>query len=278
MCNSVRTKVVFRKSQGAIQYSLARCLNCGQSFCAPKPTASEIQSFYNADYHVELRKDGVTEKQFGPKFIRYRDWVTRFLKGGRSLDIGTATGLFPGLLKQVGFEAEGIELNPATAQWGQAHYGVKIRTCELEESGSELGSYDFISMTDVLEHTENPLHFLGIVRKYLNPGGFLLVTFPDISSMESRYARLLSLCLRREWIWYCCHIPLHVWEFTPKTARAMFEKAGFNVRAFRRRQEVPEPPSDFRLRLLLFPVRLLNIPVLSSLLGSQMEFMLQRQY
>jgi 2-polyprenyl-3-methyl-5-hydroxy-6-metoxy-1,4-benzoquinol methylase len=277
MCDSVRTKVVFRRTHGCRLYFLVRCLNCGQSFCAPKPTASEICSFYEGDYHAELRREGATEKLFGSKFATYRDWVVEFLKGGRSLDIGTATGLFPNILTKAGFEAEGLELNPATAEWGEAHYGVRIRTCQLGENGAEPGSYDLISMTDVLEHTENPLRFLGVARKYLRLGGYLLVTFPDVSSVESRYARFLSLSFRRDWIWYCCRIPLHVWEFTPTTARAMFEKAGFSVRGFRRRQEVAEPVPNVALGLLLLPVRLLNMPVLSGLLGSQMEFMLQRR-
>lgn len=277
MCDTAGAKILFRRTHEAKNYYLARCLSCGQNFCTPRPTAAEISAFYQRDYHAELREVGATEKKFGAKFARYRDWVLESVKAGRSLDIGTATGLFPSLLKQVGFEAEGLELNPASARWGQEYYGVKISTCTLEESGSELGSYDFISMTDVLEHTENPLRFLEVVRRYLKRGAFMLVTFPDISSVESRYVRLLSVALRRDWIWYCCHIPLHVWEFTPATARAMFEKAGFEVLKFHRYQEAPEPTSNLALRVLLSPVRLLNIQALSGLLGSQMGFMLQRR-
>jgi hypothetical protein len=65
----------------------------------------------------------------------------------------------------------------------------------------------------------------------------MLITFPDIDSLESRYLRFLSRILRRDWIWSCCHIPLHVWEFTPATAHTMFLKAGFEVVGYRRSQD-----------------------------------------
>lgn len=276
MCDSARVRVRFQKIFRDKPYSLACCSDCDQNFCVPQLSADEIATFYEGDYHTGLRSEDGTDKRFGAKFARYRDWILEFVKGGRSLDIGTATGLFPSLLKQAGFEAEGLELNQESAQWGESHYGVKIWTCRLERIDRDRASYDLISMTDVLEHMENPLHFLGRVREYLKPGGFVLVTFPDISSLESRYTRLLAYVLKREWIWYCCHIPYHTWEFTPPTACAMFEKAGFSAAGFRRCHEHPEYPPDAALQLLFSPVRILDVPALSSRFGTRMEFMLQR--
>lgn len=110
------------------------------------------------------------------------------------------------------------------------------------------------------------------------PGGFALVTFPDISSVESRYQRLLANVLRREWISACCHVPLHVWEFTPSTARAMFDKAEFDVVGFRRSQHTdPEQPESLILRLLLLPLRILATPTISNLAGRQIEFVIRRR-
>ena len=67
----------------------------------------------------------------------------------------------------------------------------------------------------------------------------MLITFPDITSLEARYGLWLSRIFAREWLWQCCHIPLHTWEFTPKTARAMFNAAGFDTVGFRRASERP---------------------------------------
>jgi SAM-dependent methyltransferase len=276
-CGTQHAKMIVSTVFRGTEFSLARCVRCGQHFCVPLPTRDEIEEFYKGEYHIELRKEGASERQFGSKFLRYRDWVLQFVKSGRSLDIGTATGLFPSLLKKAGFDAEGLEYNIVSAQWAEKHYGVTVRTCRLEESDADKSSYDLISMTDVLEHTENPLRFLQMTREYLRPGGFMLITFPDISSLESRYTRFLAWLFQRDWIWSCCSIPFHTWEFTPNTARAMFEKSGFDVCGFRRSQPEVGRSSMSPLTLLRLPLYLLRIPVLASLAGSQLEFFIKKR-
>lgn len=235
----------------------------------------EIVGFYQGDYHADLRFPGAAERVFGRKFRRYRDWILQFITSGRSLDIGCSTGLFPYLLKEAGFEAEGLEYSQMSARWGTEHYGLKIIAGTLSESGATKGTYDFVSMTDVLEHTRSPLAYLRTVRDYLKPRGLMLITFPNIDSLESRYFRFFSRILRRDWIWSCCHIPLHVWEFTPATARRLFLEAGFDVVGFRRAQDkVASLPS--KLAWLPLPLQVIRTPFVERLAGTQMEFMIRR--
>jgi 2-polyprenyl-3-methyl-5-hydroxy-6-metoxy-1,4-benzoquinol methylase len=232
--------------------------------------------FYQGDYHWELRVNGGTEKAFGAKFLRYRDWVVTFMQSGRSMDVGTATGLFPSLLKAAGFDAEGTEYNRASAEWGSAHFGIRIRPGGLEQIAAESNSYDLISMTDVLEHTEHPLRALQAASRSLKPRGYMLITFPDIRSVESEYQWTLARLTGRDWLWSCCNIPLHVWEFTPDTARAMFDKAGFDVVGFRRSQAPPEHFPGIA-GLLSIPFYALQLPLLARWFGTQMEFMIRRR-
>lgn len=260
----------------AKEYSLVVCPQCGQHYCDPAPTVREIVGFYQGDYHRELRQEGSAEKIFRPKFLRYREWIVKFLQSGRSIDIGTATGLLPSLLKATGFDAEGTEYNRESAEWGAAHYGLRIRVGGLEQIASELNAFDLISMTDVLEHTDHPLHALEAASRSLKPLGYMLITFPDIRSVESEYQRILAKLTRRDWIWSCCHIPLHVWEFTPDTARAMFDHAGFDVVGFRRSQVREDPPSGIA-GLLTLPLGALNFRPIAQRFGTQMEFMIRKR-
>jgi SAM-dependent methyltransferase len=258
------------------EYHLVVCTRCGQHYCDPAPTVDEIVAFYQGDYHQELRQAGGTEAVFGAKFSRYRSWVLKFLQHGHSIDVGTATGLLPSLLKESGFDAEGTEYNRASAEWGAAHYGIRIRVGGLEQIESELGAYDLISMTDVLEHTDHPLRALQSASRSLKPRGYMLITFPDICSVESNYQRRLAKLTGRDWIWSCCRIPLHVWEFTPATARAMFDKAGFDVVGFRRSQEATERFPGIA-GLMSLPLRTLTFPLLARSIGTQMEFMIRKR-
>ncbi len=187
--------------------------------------------------------------------------------GGRALDVGCATGLLPKMLRDAGFEATGIELNATSAVWGSRAYGITIQVGGIEDIG---GRYDLITLTDVLEHTPHPLRALVALREHLTGGGHVLVTFPDIHSLEAHYFRLLSRLFKRDWLWVSCHIPYHVWEFTPATARAVFSSAGFSVKAYRRSNRRAE--LEGKAKLLAAPARLLALA--PSLLGGQMEFIL----
>lgn len=180
------------------------------------------------------------------------------------------------MLRDRGYEAEGVEPNPENAAWGREHYGVTIHAEPLERSGLASGSLNALLFTDVLEHTAHPRDFLREAGRLLVPGGFALITFPDLLSVESRYRRALSRSLGRNWLWTNCHIPLHTWEFTPKTAKACFAAAGFRVVEFRRDQPTHERPGPTILNLLDAPTRLLSLAPLSRLLGTQMEFIVRK--
>ena len=276
MCGQSGAIHLASRTVSAKDYNLVVCTRCGQHYCDPAPTAQEIVGFYQGDYHRELRQEGGTEKIFGPKFLRYREWIVKFLQSGRSIDIGTATGLLPSLLKAVGFDAEGTEYNRESAEVGAVRYGIRIRVGGLEQIASELNTFDLISMTDVLEHTDHPLHALQSASRSLKPLGYMLITFPDIRSVESEYHRVLAKLTRRDWIWSCCHIPLHIWEFSPDTARAMFDNAGFDVVGFRRSQVREDSPPGIT-GLMTLPLRALNVHLMARRFGTQMEFMIRKR-
>lgn len=166
-------------------------------------------------------------------------------------------------------------MNVASADWAARHYGVKVQSEALRDDLFEESSFRLIVMADVLEHTVTPFTYLGMVRRILQPGGYMFVSFPDILSLESRYWRMLSKLTGRGWLWRNCHIPLHTWEFTKSTAETMFRRAGFDVVGFRRSQPQPEADSSV-VRLLSIPTQLLRFPGLSRWYGSQMEFLIRR--
>jgi predicted SAM-dependent methyltransferase len=179
------------------------------------------------------------------------------------------------MLQCAGYDAEGVELNVESAEWGTRHYGIPIQIGTLETllSDGRQHAYDLVTLTDVLEHTVNPLEGLKFVSGLLKPGGHILVTFPDIRSLKSQIYRLLAKLTGRGWV--TCHIPFHTWEFTQTTAVDCFNRAGFSVVAFRR----SEPKEDFverYLRLFLFPMRILSLDILARTLGTQMEFVLRK--
>ena len=186
-CGSSSTVRIFRRDTTREWY-LARCNACKQHYTDPQPTLDDIVSFYGDGYHEELLTVEHTRAAFGPKFESYINWIAPHLRpGGRTLDIGCSTGLFPCLLKERGFAAEGLELNSTTAKFARDQFGIPVTSQPFETAEYTPASFSLVSMTDVLEHSLSPIATLERVHGILEDGGHALITFPDISSVESHY-------------------------------------------------------------------------------------------
>jgi len=276
MCGSGKIRNIFEKNKFERDWELNQCQLCKQHFTHPTPTLSEISSFYANNYHNDLRTEEGAENIFNTKYLRYIDTIKKHLKSGRIIDVGCSTGLLVHLLNQNGFKAEGIELNKTSAEWGKQNYDVTIHSNPLEQCEYEHEALDAILFTDVLEHTQHPCNYLKMAGQYLTSKGIALVTFPDINSIESRYKYFCSKLFRRKWIWGNCYIPLHIWEFTPATAQACFNKAGFEVIDFQRSQQPMEPNDALIIKILDLPIKLLSWPKINNTFGSQMEFVIRK--
>jgi len=277
MCHSRATRAKFVKVHAEERWTLRQCRNCGLHFTDPVPSAEFLARCYAGDYHEGLRTDGGTEHHLGAKYQRYVNRIAQHLPlGSRVLDVGCSTGLLVKMLCDQGYRAEGIELNPASAAWGRQHYGITIHERAIEQGAFASDSFDAIILADVLEHTLHPRDCLSAIGQSLRPDGIALVTFPDVTSLESRWFFLMSKMTSTSWLWKNCHIPLHIWEFTPRTAVACFEGAGFRLIDLQRSQDVPEEDLTGLLKLISFPSKVVAWPAVARRWGTQMEFLIRR--
>ena len=89
----------------------------------------------------------------------------------------------------------------------------------LEASELQDGSFDVVTMWDVIEHVTNPLETLHAAWRVLRPGGYLVVHTMDLASP---FAKLMG----RRWPWF---MEMHLFYFTRDTMHHMLEKANFKV-------------------------------------------------
>lgn len=141
---------------------------------------------------------------------------------GRALDIGCGVGFMLEALSTLGFDAEGMDSDPAQA--------AKCRTAGLNvtESGDigafagrNFGAFDLITMFDLLEHipVAEQLDTLRHVRAMLRPGGALVIQTPNALSPIAAYQRWV------DWT--------HTSSFTTVSIRPLLLNAGFSTVAFR---------------------------------------------
>src|SRR5579859_1770467 len=111
----------------------------------------------------------------------------------RVLDVGCDTGYLGRALIAHGCSVSGVEMNEAAAAEA-ARYLDRVLVADLEKADlvEEFGaaSFDVVVFGDVLEHLRDPLPALRQARPLLRPGGYIVISTPNIAHGDVRLALL----------------------------------------------------------------------------------------
>jgi 2-polyprenyl-3-methyl-5-hydroxy-6-metoxy-1,4-benzoquinol methylase len=135
---------------------------------------------------------------------------------GRLLDIGCNEGRGLRIFARNGFEVEGLELNEIAAAVAR-NAGFHVYTCPFEEFNPTNG-YDVAVLSNVLEHSLNPLEMLREVHRILDPRGQVWISCPNAASW-------LRGAFGSSWLNW--HVPFHVVHFSSKALRRLLADTGF---------------------------------------------------
>src|SRR6267143_3172876 len=150
-------------------------------------------------------------------------------RGRRLLDVGAADGLLSRQLTACGWRVTAIEGDPALAQVG-ARYCERMITLNLDrEIPVGEGPFDVIVYGDVLEHLVDPLRVLVELDRGLGPGGFVIISVPNIAHL---WIRLLLLVGRFDYLDRGILDHSHLRFFTERSLRAMVADAGLEITRF----------------------------------------------
>jgi len=101
--------------------------------------------------------------------------------GSRGLDVGCAQGTLGVLLASRGFRITLLDVRAGHIAYARERYegsNVEFRVGRVEECRFSQG-FDFIVLSEVVEHIRAPSGLLCVIHERLNPGGLLLVTTPN---------------------------------------------------------------------------------------------------
>lgn len=212
------------------KHPLWRCAGCRMEFLHPQPDETERAGIYGRHYYDAwgLGTDGEAVRRM--KVCHFRKLLSRIGDAippeGRVLDVGCATGFFLETANEAGFEPFGVEISRYGAEVcrdkfgsGRIHEGI-LETAEFGECPDH--RVDAVFMSDLLEHVGDPLGTLREARRWLHPGGRLLVTTPDAGSLSHHL-------FRRRWVHYK---PEHLYYFGTKSLGFLLAGAGFEATAF----------------------------------------------
>lgn len=196
---------------------IVRCRACDLVFVNPTFDETHYTRVYASQAYQDIVRDlGINSHEyrvgrFGSERVRVMSEYLRVQDGRapRYLDVGCSTGFVVEAARSQGWDAIGIDLNPSAIDFGRSR-GLDLRTVALEDAGFAPGSFDAISLFDVLEHLLDPGRTLRACADLLAPGGTVFIYVPNFDS-----ASRLLMGANAHFIWPTHHLNY----YTPATIR-----------------------------------------------------------
>lgn len=242
------------------RWSIRQCLQqgCGLVWLDPMPIQEDIGKLYDSYFtHTlassfsapvlsPLRQEigrALLASAFGYTSGASRNWTawlglrmarSRFFRAragsviawlhaswrGRLLDVGCGNGEFLARMRELGWEVVGFEPDSRAAAVARKVAGVSVFSGDLNDQELIPGSFDAVTMNNVIEHLAEPLPALERVRDLLKSGGHLVIQTPNVSSLGHYW-------FGRKW--RGLEPPRHFFLFTPAALVRLVATAGLEV-------------------------------------------------
>jgi len=170
----------------------------------------------------------------------------------RVLEIGTSTGYITKVLKERGNQVIGVEIDKEAAEIAR-RYCESMIIGDVEELDLDAildpASIDVILMGDILEHLKWPGHLLANVKKYLKPGGYLVVSLPNVA-----HGDLLLNLLNGDFRYTPMGLldETHLRFFGKRNIFDIFNKLGYKIKNLRE-TKIPIGSTELRMDLGKIP-------------------------
>lgn len=207
---------------------IVRCHACG--FGQPEALPS-LPRFFERMYDQRWSDEWIAaEFASGAKrriFDGVLDALERRLPSERRtlVDVGAHVGRLLQMAGARGWRAEGIELNPRTAESAARRTGVTVHQLDARRLAAAGRAYDAITLIDVLEHIPEPVAMLRTAASLLAAGGWAAIKVPS-GPNQLRKERVRAAMGRASRVSVADNL-VHVNHFSPRSLRLALEAAGF---------------------------------------------------
>lgn len=248
LCGSSGYDVVGRRDRDGQPLQTVLCRSCGLVWTNPRPTAAEIDRYYEAEYRPDYTGAAAPALR---KLVRgllgardRRDALVPLLTPGSVvLDVGCGAGELVYLLRRAGMDASGLEPGGEYALFARQVLGIPVQTATVDTAAVAPESLDAVTMYHSLEHVADPKGVLTQARRWLRMGGLLVVEVPNVDSTVQAPSHRYHYA--------------HLYHFSAATLRGLGEAAGLGVASvgyspdggnvvamFRRECTEPQPLTD----------------------------------
>ncbi len=270
LCGSGSFKrLPFEYSYAGTSFPGSKCDECGLVFISVQPDKEMLEEMYDAAYFESDFRCGSApaayfdnEKAFAGEAASALKLIRKLTgkETGRLLEVGCAGGWFLKAAREDGWDVAGVEISAEAAEFAQTKLGLDVFCGQLQEAAFPEKSFDVVYMADVLEHVPDPVGFAAELRRIMAADGRVIICGPTALNalVRGRGMFLYGLFNQTRVIELA---PYHLFEYTPRTIRRLFETAGFDVLHLQKKKI----PPGFKTRgledVLVFGVELVTYPV-----------------
>ncbi len=201
-----------------------KCRDCGMIFSIKHLSQNERPNYDNKYAKNWYTREDIIKWHFSDEWIesnlRRLTSIKKYVKRGKLLDIGCATGSFLKVASENGFICKGIELSDSSAKIGRERFGIDILSGNFLSIHIPNHCFDIVTMFHTLDHLDDPFQALHKVKAILKPGGILAVSVVNFNSLP-------RLVLGKKW--QAIDPDYHLYYFTTKTMKKITENASLKL-------------------------------------------------
>jgi SAM-dependent methyltransferase len=233
------------------KFDIHRCNSCGFGQTIPEIPEDRIPEIYTEYYP----RKNLAVQQISARLVTLISPAQRWWMGvnntahyhirndSRVLDIGCGDCTSVREINAMGAEGYGIEPDRNIKAIVDT-LGLNVHIGMFDDIPYPVNFFDYITMSQVLEHIHDPVNLLISFRRILKDNGQIIIGVPNIDSrLRKKYAHR----------WLNWHIPYHVNHFSRKSIAVLAEKSGYHLR--RIKTYTPNLWVDLQDKLFKFPVR-----------------------
>ncbi|MBI4020050.1 MAG: class I SAM-dependent methyltransferase [Candidatus Aenigmarchaeota archaeon] len=159
--------------------------------------------------------------------LRHRLALGLIGEGKSVLEIGCGDGTFSRMLIKKNCRVTGLDISGKAVEKARRR-GVNAAVCNVEHELNEMakGKFDVVVCLDLIEHLFEPRIFLENVKRFIRPGGCMVVTYGNALYWKDRLSILLGRMPDRNMYKMGQH--LHYWGYF--SFKRFLHDSGFEVR------------------------------------------------
>jgi SAM-dependent methyltransferase len=219
LCGSAEVEPAVATERG---WGYHRCGRCEVLFLAPRPTPEELERIYQGHSGATFHRGADRTMRFERELEARLRWalVSRRLRpGARIVELGCGTGDFLALARARGHPVLGFEADDDPIRFAREAFGLDVRRGALEGKPEPA---DAMVWFNVLSHLADPAETLRTARRWLRPGGLLVIETGNVGELPARRFPPLGA-------------PEHLFHFGERGLRRLLDRCGYEVIGLERR-------------------------------------------